>query len=80
MARFDASRRLPAAIVFTLVSACSGGRPAAPAPTPAAGHSTAGTAVRPEHALDHRAVVRVARHRDGTRRDRGVEIDEHHVP
>jgi peptidase M1-like protein len=46
MARFDASRRLPAAIAFTLVSACSGGKPAAPAPTPAAGHSTAGTAVR----------------------------------
>ena len=46
MARFDASRRLPAAIAFTLVSACSGGKPAAPAPTPAAGHATAGTAVR----------------------------------
>ncbi len=43
MARFDASRRLPAAIAFTLVSACSGGKPAAPAPTPAAGHATAGT-------------------------------------
>jgi hypothetical protein len=46
MARFDASRRLPATIAFTLVSACSGGKPAMPAPTPAAGHSTAGTAVR----------------------------------
>ena len=46
MARFDVSRRLPAAIAFTLVSACSGGKPEAPAPTPAAGHATAGTAVR----------------------------------
>ena len=46
MARFDASRPLPAAIAFILVSACSGGRPAAPAPAPAAGHATAGTAVR----------------------------------
>ena len=47
MARFDASRRLLAApLALALVSACSGGRPAAPAPAPAAGHATAGAPVR----------------------------------
>jgi hypothetical protein len=47
MARFDTPRRLLAApLALALVSACSGGRPAAPAPAPATGHATAGVAVR----------------------------------
>jgi hypothetical protein len=40
MARLTASRRSLAGLVFTLVSACSGGRPAAPTPVPAATRGT----------------------------------------
>ncbi len=40
MARLDPSRRLLAAFAFTLVSACSGGRPTVPSPVPAATRGT----------------------------------------